>query len=275
MVVLSSSVSTLARRVPAISSAVFRNVSITAGKYASSVGHGPSARAIESCGLRIFSTSRAQSALLTRSAAPLAYYPDFNAPSSRRPISDVLKHSGDGRPLPSSLVPELQSSHVRHATLADADVIYSMLEPHFKTGAILPIALDTIRNDITNYFVYVMDGEIVGSAYLKDYGRTTAELAKIVTSPAHQGKGIAGRIIVSMLATAKAEGRESVFALTLDPAMSRCFEKHGFFNVPRESLCEKWRKSYDFRRPTRAFFRSLESQGTFSESETEAKVAYA
>eukprot|EP01137_Pigoraptor_chileana_P034048 Opistho-2@25987 len=274
MVNLATTVSTIARRVPAISSAVLRHGSITAGKYASpTVGLVPSARAIESCGIRIFSTSRALPS--ARSAYPLAYYPDLTSQKSLRPAREVAV-CDDASRIPSSLVSaELQSSHVRHATLADADTIYSMLEHHFKTGAILPISMEFIRKDISNYFVYIMDGEIVGSAYLKDYGPTTAELAKIVTSPKHQGKGIAGRVIVSMLATAKAEGRKSVFALTLDAAMSRCFEKHGFANVARETLCDKWRQSYDFRRPTRAFFRSLESQDASQESETEARVTYA
>jgi N-acetylglutamate synthase-like GNAT family acetyltransferase len=57
----------------------------------------------------------------------------------------------------------------------------------------------------------------------------------------------------ALLDEAKAQGKQSVFALTVQPYVAEFFERIGFQEVSREELPEAWKQGYDFSRPSRGY----------------------
>jgi len=150
------------------------------------------------------------------------------------------------------------SPHIRKGAKPDADLLWELLRPSMEDENILAMTKEDFTKKISNFYVYVVDGKIAGSACIKRFeSANTAELGKICTHPSFQGRGVATKLTEQLIGIARDEGLDSVFALTINPAMARVFTRMGFTEEPREHLCGQWRSHYDMTRPSKAFVYQL------------------
>lgn len=166
-------------------------------------------------------------------------------------FQEIFTHRGKG-----TLFTEDYPNVIRRGELADVTDISLLMKPYVATGAILPVGEDEIAASVNSYFLFTVNGVIVASARLADFGEA-CELAKFSTLPRFQGKGRARKLALAMIEEAKLQGKRKLFALSIEPRMWEFFTELGFEEVARETLPEEWRKTYDFSRPSKAFLFEL------------------
>ncbi|MDH5751001.1 MAG: GNAT family N-acetyltransferase [Deltaproteobacteria bacterium] len=160
---------------------------------------------------------------------------------------EVFTHDGAGL-----LCNNTRTSRVRPAVQADITDIALLLRPEVEAGRILPVSEEIIEGRIGDYFVYEIDGLLVGLARLRAFGEA-AELSQFATLPRYRGKGRARELARRLVEAARERGFQKVFALSIDERMWEFFTGLGFSPVERELLPGEWKRNYDMSRPSRAF----------------------
>lgn len=164
---------------------------------------------------------------------------------------EVFTHDGAG-----ILFNTARRALVRQARVRDTTDIALLLRPEIEAGRILPVDENTIERNIANFWIYEVDGLLVGVARLKRYGDWT-ELAHFSTLPRYRGKGRARELALNMIEQAARMNSEGVFALSVDPRMWEFFLSLGFHETGRERLPAEWQAQYDFERPSHGFLKEL------------------
>ena len=165
---------------------------------------------------------------------------------------EVFTHAGSG-----TLFSREYPNILRPATEHDVRDIMAIMQPYITEGTLKPVTEESLLALIRSFMVYSVNEQIVAAAALIDYG-DSCELAKLCTLPRYQARGRARALVRALLQEAKARGKSSVFALTVQAHVADFFEKLGFHAVQREMLAEEWKAHYDFSRPSVAFEHLLE-----------------
>ena len=162
-------------------------------------------------------------------------------------FEEIFTHRGSG-----SLFTSDYPNVIRQGQSSDLMDLLMLVKHEIADGSILPVHEDYLAKNISNYFVFTVNGTIVAASTLVDYGQA-AELAKFCTLPRYQGKGRAMQLALNMIETAAKQKKDYVFALSINEKMWTFFKNLGFKEVDRKELPQKWRDQYDFSRPSRAF----------------------
>ena len=85
---------------------------------------------------------------------------------------------------------------IRTAARDDIDAIIQFIEPFVEDGFLLERTVDEVDEWLPNYYLAVVEGEIVGCAALEIYSRKLAEIRSLAVSPKMQGMGI-GKMLVN------------------------------------------------------------------------------
>lgn len=125
---------------------------------------------------------------------------------------------------------------IREATLDDVDKIYNLIEPYVSSGDLLPRSKDDIAENIRNFIVAEVDGEVVGSIAIKFYGKEVTEFRTLAVKKEFQGKGIGRKLVERGLDIVRNLGVRRVFVLTRNEGF---FRKLGFKVVRKEIFPEK------------------------------------
>lgn len=155
-----------------------------------------------------------------------------------------------------TLISKADDEKIRKAELEDIPSIYLLIKNEMERNNILPISEEEVEKEFENYIVYDIDGSIVTAGKLTDYGNYV-EIAKIVTLLRYQGGKKAKEICSYLIERARDDGKEYIFGLTINTAMMNLFLSLGFEEVGRDKLPVKWKKNYDFKRPSKAFLRKV------------------
>jgi len=166
-------------------------------------------------------------------------------------FQEVFTHHGAG-----TLFSIHHQSICRQAELSDVRDIHLLMTPYIQSKTILPVSEDEVAAQITDYHLAVVNGEIVATAKLTDYGEAS-EIAKLSTLPRFRGRGRARELVRIMIDVAARQGKKRVFALSVDPKVAFFFRSLGFKETHRRSLPLAWQAHYDFSRPSRAFVLEL------------------
>jgi N-acetylglutamate synthase-like GNAT family acetyltransferase/SAM-dependent methyltransferase len=134
------------------------------------------------------------------------------------------------QPLPESVA-------VEDAGEGDASAIEGIL-------AAVDLPATDVREHIGDFLVARADGRIVGCAGLELYGET-ALLRSLAVLPEQRGRGVGGRLAAAILAKAQRLGAGEAVLLTT--TVQRMAAGMGFQVVPRESLSEAVRGSWEFK----------------------------
>ncbi len=172
-------------------------------------------------------------------------------PQAAALFHEVFTHDGAGL-----LFNQTHSAQIRQAQVRDITDVMLLLRPEIDAGRILPTDENAIERDIRFYYVYEIDGVLVGLARLKVWGEL-AEVAQFATLARYRGKGRAKELAQHLVQAARQQGFRGVFALSLDQRMWDFFRELGFREVPRETLPAAWAAQYDMGRPSRAFSKDI------------------
>ncbi|MEZ0323248.1 MAG: N-acetyltransferase [Hydrogenothermaceae bacterium] len=114
---------------------------------------------------------------------------------------------------------------IRKAVVKDAQQIFEILQYFALKEVLLPRSLNSIYENIRDFFVYEDEGKIVGIGSLHIYWEDLAEIKSLAVKEDYQHKKIGSQIVKACLEEAKNLGIKQVFALTYVPGF---FEKLGF-----------------------------------------------
>lgn len=162
-------------------------------------------------------------------------------------FEETFTHRGSG-----TLLTNDYPNVIRRGRSGDLMDLFMLIKHEMRGNAILPVSEELLADRIANYFVFTVNNSIVAAATLTDYDNA-AELAKFCTLPRYQGKGRAMQLAKSMVEHAADQGKDYVFALSINEKMWTFFKNLGFSEVERKELPQKWQDQYDFSRPSRAF----------------------
>ncbi|WP_440952484.1 N-acetyltransferase [Methanococcoides sp. FTZ1] len=125
---------------------------------------------------------------------------------------------------------------IRKATLKDIDSIRHIIKFYADQDLMLPRSVSELYESVRNFYVYEVDGEVVGCCGLQVLWVDLAEVLSFAILPEYRGKGVGTRLLNACLGDARELGVTTVFTLTYAPVF---FEKNGFRRVDKSSLPHK------------------------------------
>ena len=125
---------------------------------------------------------------------------------------------------------------MRKATMRDIPGMLALINGYAAQGTMLPRTDFELAEDIRDFVVASLDGEIVGCGGLHIYTPTAAEVRSLAVEPGHKSLGIGRKIVEDLEREAARHGLTSLFAFTYVPGF---FGKLGYALVDRGMLPQK------------------------------------
>ncbi len=125
---------------------------------------------------------------------------------------------------------------LRRARIPDARSIHALLLSFARDGQLLGRSLANIYDAIRDFYVYEVDGRILGAGALAICWEDLAEVRSLAVSSDQQGRGIGRLLVEQCLIEARDLGLKRVFALTYQPEF---FRKLGFSDIEKSELPQK------------------------------------
>ena len=135
---------------------------------------------------------------------------------------------------------------VRRARTSDVRAIRRLVDTYADDRRLLSKATVTLYEDVPEFFVADLGGEVVGCGALHILWEDLAEVRTLAVDPGRRGVGVGHLVLARLLDQARQIGVERVFCLTFETAF---FARHGFVEiegapVPHE-VFEQLLQSYD------------------------------
>jgi len=132
---------------------------------------------------------------------------------------------------------------IRGARIGDVPRMAQIINGYAKDGLMLPRSLSRIYEQLRDYAVAEVDGEIVGCGALQVTWEDLGEIRSLAIAQEHQGQGIGSEIVAFLLREARKIGLRRIFVLTYRMDF---FGRFGFREIPKERLPHKvWRDCFD------------------------------
>ena len=138
-------------------------------------------------------------------------------------------------------LPALQRSNIpspviRPARVGDVPRISALINGYAAQGLMLPKTDAQLYNNVRDFVVADVEGQIVGCAGLKVTWHDLAEIMALAVAPAFAGRGIGRALVLPLIEEARTLGIPTVFSLTYQIGF---FAKLGFEVVPKTILSQK------------------------------------
>ena len=125
---------------------------------------------------------------------------------------------------------------IRKAKYNDVESIQSLIWIFSETGKVLFRSLDEIKENISSFWVYEKNDQLIGVCSLKkDWGRLI-ELRSLGVDPRYSGQGIGTEMVEASLKEALSTDCDTLFVLTYAVSM---FKRLGFRTIDKERLPHK------------------------------------
>ena len=132
---------------------------------------------------------------------------------------------------------------IRAAEIKDVPRMARIINEYAKDGLMLPRSLSRIYEQLRNFVVAEVDGEIVGCGALQVTWEDLGEIRSLAIAEEHCRQGIGSEIVACLLKEARKIGLTRVFVLTYRMDF---FGPFGFQEIPKERLPHKvWRDCFD------------------------------
>ncbi len=164
---------------------------------------------------------------------------------------EVFTHEGAG-----ILFSKIVNSEIRQAELRDISDIAFQIRPEVETGRILPVEENSIAQNLHNFWVYEINGQIVSVMCLKEYG-DWVEIATGSTIFRDRKYGRASELFLHLFEESKKRGVKGIFGVSINPKMEKKLAPLGFVEVQHSELPKAWQDQYDESRSSRAFALTL------------------
>ncbi|MDG1843244.1 MAG: GNAT family N-acetyltransferase, partial [Nitrospinaceae bacterium] len=103
---------------------------------------------------------------------------------------------------------------IRKAKNKDAEFIHNLICIFSETGKVLFRSLDEINKNISSFWVYEKDGQVVGTYSLKKGWGRLVELRSLAVHPRYSRQGIGTKMIEVILKEAISMDCDELFVLT-------------------------------------------------------------
>ena len=164
-----------------------------------------------------------------------------------RICQEVFTHEGAG-----VLFSKIEHTQIRQAELRDISDITLQLRSQIQAGRILPVEENTIVQNLENFWVYEIDGQVVSVMRIKEYD-DWVEIATGATLFRDRKFGRATELFMHLLDEAKKRNKKGVFGVGIDPKLGEKLLTLGFREVEHRELPQAWQEQYNFNRLSRAF----------------------
>ncbi len=125
---------------------------------------------------------------------------------------------------------------IRKAKYNDVESIQNLICIFSETGKVLFRSLDEIKENISSFWVYEKNDQLIGVCSLKkDWGRLI-ELRSLGVDPRYSGQGIGTEMVEASLKEALSTDCDTLFVLTYAVSM---FKRLGFRTIDKERLPHK------------------------------------
>ena len=114
---------------------------------------------------------------------------------------------------------------VRRARTADVAAIRGLVDTYAIDRRLLSKATVVLYEDVQEFRVAEVDGQVVGCGALHVMWEDLAEVRTVAVAPSHQGRGIGAAVLDALIATARELGVRRVFCLTFE---TEFFGRAGF-----------------------------------------------
>jgi amino-acid N-acetyltransferase len=136
---------------------------------------------------------------------------------------------------------------VRRARTPDVPAIKRIVDIYAGSGRkLLAKELITLYEDVQDFLVAEVDGEVLGCGALHVLWSDLGEVRTVAVAPEHRGAGIGAAILTALIDTARELGLTRLFALTFHTDF---FERHGFIEIDGTPVdpdtYDALRRSYD------------------------------
>jgi len=129
---------------------------------------------------------------------------------------------------------------LRKARIADVEAMMSLINSNAEEGLMLPRSRNMLYENIREFLLAEVDGQLVGVASLHILWSDLAEIRALAVANEYKRRGIGTQIVRALEEEAKELGCSKVFALTYQPE----FFKHcGYREVSKDQMPQKvWRE---------------------------------
>lgn len=135
---------------------------------------------------------------------------------------------------------------VRPARTGDVKAIRRLVDTYAPDRRLLSKATVALYEDITEFLVADLDGEVVGCGAVHVFWEDLAEVRTVAVDPAYVGTGIGSVLLTTLVQRARDLGVERVFCLTFE---TEFFGRHGFVEIEgtpvEHDVFEQLLRSYD------------------------------
>jgi amino-acid N-acetyltransferase len=125
---------------------------------------------------------------------------------------------------------------IRKALIPDVREIHRLLLGYARDGLLLSRSLAELYESLRDFYVYEVDGQVVGAAALNICWEDLAELRSLAVHADFNGRGVGRDLVLACLEEARRLGLRKVFALTYKQVF---FEKLGFSVIEKSELPHK------------------------------------
>lgn len=125
---------------------------------------------------------------------------------------------------------------IRKAVLSDVEKMHEIVNYYADKGLMLSRSLSTLYENIRDFVIIEIDGEIVGLGALHVLWNDLAELRTLAVKSNMVKQGIGRKIVEFILEEAKGLKVQKVFTLTYQPGF---FGKMGFSVIEKETMPHK------------------------------------
>ena len=120
------------------------------------------------------------------------------------------------------------SLHIRPARTQDVLTIRGLIDTYTPDRRLLSKHTVTIYEDVQEFVVAELDGQVVGCGALHVMWEDLGEIRTLAVEPEQKGKGIGSAILMALLEHAKSLGLRRLFCLTFE---TEFFAKAGFVAI--------------------------------------------
>ena len=135
---------------------------------------------------------------------------------------------------------------IRPARTADVHVVRRLVGLYTIDGRLLAKAPVTLYEDVQEFLVAEVDGEVVGCGALHVMWEDLGEIRTLAIDPDHTRRGLGGQILDRLIERARDLGLSRLFCLTFE---TEFFEAHGFHEIDGSpvdhEVFEQLLQSYD------------------------------
>src|SRR4051794_15910295 len=136
-------------------------------------------------------------------------------------------------PVVKALRRQNEQTMIRPATIHDVPAIQAIINSHAELGKMLFKSYAELYENLRDFAVYEINGEVVGCAALAIIWADMAEIRSLAVANEHRGRGIGRRLTEWCVDEARRLQIRKIMSLTYEQAF---FEKLGFVVVAKENL---------------------------------------